>query len=142
MLAQVSDSGAGVIKAIICLSTIFGYPGDKHGGRSPTILYGRPVSATDMGIAHRTWPMGARVKVTNLRTHKVGYGVVLDRGNWGMRDSDGWFNSRKKKNRARAKALLREKGEGAYCACADITYGLARRIGHNGRERVRLERIR
>ena len=128
---------------MICLSTIFGYPGDRHGGRTPTVLYRRPVSSTDMGIAHRTWPMGAKIRITNLRTKKSAVGVVLDRGTWGMRDAKGWFNSRKPRNRARGKALFKKIGEKAYCGCVDVTYGLARLIGHNGaRERVRIELLK
>jgi hypothetical protein len=122
----------------VCLSTQFGHIGDGHGGRTPTIYYKRPVSKTDMGIAHRTWPIGAKIRITNLRTKKSAVGVVLDRGSYGMRDKKGWFNSRKKKNRARAKALKAKLGEKAYRGCADITYGLAAKIGHNGMERVRI----
>jgi len=115
---------------MICLSTIFGMPGDKHGGRSPTVLYKRPVSATDMGIAHRTWPMGSRIRITNLRTKKSATGVVLDRGPYGKTDATGWFNARKQRKRA-----------GKYRGCADLTPALARAIGHDGFDRVRIEKI-
>ena len=121
-----------MIKAIICLSTIFGYPGDGHGGRSPTVLYKRPVSATDMGIAHRTWPMGARIRVTNLRTKLSAEGVVLDRGPWGKLDKDGrWFNSRRHRGRL-----------GKFRGCADLTPAIAKAIGHDGLDRVRIDLLR
>lgn len=121
-----------------CSATSFGQPGDKHGGRTPTLLYNRPVGPNDMGIAHRTWPLGARIKITNVKTNKTAFGVVLDRGTYGMRDENGWFNSKRKKNKNRAKSLLALRGEDAYCGCADITYGLAKRIGHTGRNKVTL----
>lgn len=121
-----------MIKAIICMSTIFGYPGDGHGGRTPTVLYGRPVSPSDMGIAHRTWPMGARIRITNLRTKLSSFGVILDRGPYGKLDKDGrWFNSRRYRSRA-----------GKYRGCADLTPALAKAIGHDGRDRVRLKLLR
>ena len=121
-----------MIKAIICMSTIFGQPGDGYGGRTPTVLYKRPVSVTDMGVAHRTWPMGASIRITNLRTKKSAYGVVLDRGPYGKVDADGkWFNSRRERNRI-----------GEYRGCADLTPALAKAIGHNGRDRVRITLIR
>ena len=118
-----------MLKTIICLSTIFGQPGDAYGGRTPTIYYKRPVSSTDMGIAHRTWPMGRRVRVTNLRTGRSVVGLVIDRGPWGKRDKAGnWFNSRRERKRV-----------GEYCGCADLTPALAEAIGHDGKDRVRLE---
>lgn len=122
-----------------CSATSFGQPGDKHGGRTPTLLYKRPVGPQDMGIAHRTWPMGARIKITHSKTGVSALGVVLDRGTWGMRDSKGWFNSRKTKNKRRGKQLYALIGEKAYCGCADITYGLAQVIGHRGRDLVTIE---
>lgn len=132
---------------VTCSATSFGRPGDKHGGRTPTLLYKRPVGPKDFGLAHRTWPLGARVKITNTRNGKSSIGVVLDRGTYGMRDSKGWFNSKKrfkskartKLNRLRAKKLLLEKGEAAYCGCGDLTYPTADKIGHRGRNEVELE---
>ena len=118
-----------MIKVMICISTIFGYPGDGHGGRTPTVLYGRPVSPKDIGIAHRTWPMGAKIRITNLRTKLSANGVVLDRGPYGKLNKDGkWFNSRRHRDRL-----------GRYRGCADLTPALARLIKHDGKERVRIE---
>lgn len=112
----------------ICLSTQFGHAGDGYGGRSPTILYDRPVSKKDIGIAHRRWPIGSKVLVVNVRTGLEAEAVVLDRGPYGKVDDDGkWFNGRKKKNRER---------EGEYRGCADLTPRLARLIGHKGLDPV------
>lgn len=121
-----------MIRVIVCWSTIFGYPGDGHGGRTPTVLYKRPVSATDLGIAHRAWPMGARIRITNLRTKLSAEGVVLDRGPYGKVDKDGrWFNSRRHRSRI-----------GRYRGCADLTPALAKLIGHDGKDRVRVTLLR
>lgn len=129
-------------RTITCSATSFGQRGDKHGGRTPTLLYKRPVGPKDFGIAHRTWPLGARIKITNLRNGKSARGVVLDRGTYGMRDEEGWFNSKRKKHKRRAKRLLAKVGEDAYCGCADITYPLAKRIGHRGRNKVKITLLR
>ncbi len=132
-----------MVKLLICMSTFFGQPCDKHGGRSNTVLYGRPVEFADKGIAHRTWLMGAKIRITNLRTGLSEEGVVLDRGPYGMRDAEGWFNSRLPENAERAATLLEELGEEAYCGCADVVWGTAFRIGfgREGREEIRLERL-
>lgn len=128
-------------RTITCSATSFGQHGDKHGGRTSTLLYKRPVGPKDFGIAHRTWKLGSRIRITNLKNGKSAVGVVLDRGTYGMRDAKGWFNSKRKKNRRRAKKLLLEKGEAAYCGCADITYPLADAIGHKGRGKVKITRL-
>ncbi len=116
-----------------CFSTQFGHLGDGYGGRSPTVLTGKPVTDKDIGIAHRTWPMGARVHVRNLRTGKSWIGIVLDRGPYGKVTPDGkWFNGApmfRKRNRGRI---------GKFRGCADLTPALAKLIGHNGRDRVRI----
>jgi hypothetical protein len=113
-----------------CMATVFGYPGDKHGGRTSTLLYDRPVEPGDMGIAHRTWPIGTFIKITNVETKEAAFGVVLDRGPYGKVGPKGkWFNSRKERKR-----------KGKYRGCADVTPDLAAAIGHEGRTRVRIKR--
>lgn len=113
----------------ICLSTQFGHKGDGYGGRTPTVLYNRPVSSADVGIAHRSLPMGARVLVTNLRTGKSVVATVIDRGPWGKVDEKGnWFNGRKQRKR-----------KGRYRGCADLTPRLVQLLGHNKKELVKLE---
>lgn len=117
-----------VLKTMVCLATQFGHPGDGHGGRTPTILTKKPVTPSDIGIAHRTWPIGSVVLVANIRTNKSVLAVVIDRGPYGKLDAQGrWFNARKERSR-----------EGAYRGCADLTPRLAKLIGHNRKERVRL----
>ncbi len=127
-------------RPVTCDSTIFGFPGDRYGGRTPTVLTGKPVTPADIGIAHRTWKMGTLVHVTNKRTGLTATGIVLDRGPYGMIDENGWFNSRRE--RARAAALLKRKGQKAYRGCADLTPALAALIGHRGRDIIILRRAR
>jgi len=115
-----------------CMSTQFGHPGDGYGGRTPTVLYDRPVRPGDMGIAHRSWPMGAYIRIENLKTGQRSFGRVIDRGPYGKLDAEGnWFNARKKRNRV-----------GKYRGCADLTPSLARAIGHRGKTRVKITLFR
>lgn len=112
----------------VCLSTQFGHIGDGYGGRTPTIYYDRPVSAEDLGIAHRDFPIGSTVRVTNIRTGISQEVLVIDRGPYGKLDSNGkWFNGQKERNR-----------EGTYRGCADLTPRLARILRHNGKDTVRI----
>jgi len=122
-----------------CDSTIFGFKGDEYGGRSPTVLTGKPVTDADVGIAHRTWRMGTRVKIKNLRTGLVATGIVLDRGPYGMVDENGWFNSMLEKDRAKAR-ILKVGRRKAYRGCADITPSFAKKLGHIGRDKIKLWR--
>lgn len=85
-----------------------------------------------MGIAHRTWPIGGKVLITNLRTGKQARGLVIDRGPYGKLDSRGrWFNSRRERKR-----------QGKFRGCADLTPALAKAIQHNGLEMVQITLIR
>jgi hypothetical protein len=112
----------------VCMSTQFGHPGDGYGGRTPTLLHDRPVEPGDMGIAHRRWPIGSPIRIKNLETDQVSYGVVLDRGPYGKTDADGnWFNARRERER-----------DGTYRGCADLTPDLARAIGHKGKTKVKI----
>jgi hypothetical protein len=109
-----------------CQSTIFAYPGDKHDG-GPSRYLKRKVRPDDMGIAHRTLPLGTPVIV--CQNDSCAFGVVLDRGPYGMADEDGWFNAKLEPERARG---------GRYRGCADLTPALAEAINHDGFARVRL----
>jgi len=125
----------------VCMSTIFGFHGDRYGGRTPTVLTKKRVKPSDIGIAHRTWPMRTRVRLENIRTGLVAYGIVLDRGPYGMVDDKGWFNARREKERARNWTKIVGK-HAAYRGCADITPSLAKLLDHDGYDRIRLSRIR
>jgi hypothetical protein len=119
--------GAVETQSETCIATIFAQPGDKHaGGRSPWLR--RRVRPTDLGVAHRTHPLGSWVKVTNLRTGKSVRVRVIDRGPYGKLDARGrWFNGARHPRR-----------RGRFRGCVDLTPATARRIDHNGFERVRV----
>jgi hypothetical protein len=114
-----------------CLSTEFGFPGDKYGGRTDTVLWKRPVRPGDMGIAHRRWPMGSWVVVENLRTGLSVIAQVADRGPYGKLDPKGaWFNGARDRDRV-----------GEWRGCADLMPDVVDAIDHNGKDRVKLTRL-
>jgi len=111
------------IKVETCKSTIFAQPNDRYAGGKSRYL-GREVRPTDVGIAHRTLPLGATVFAWSPRTKKLGVGVVLDRGPYGAMYKKKW------------RIKKRPKGKGKWRGCADFTPGLARKIRHNGFEDI------
>lgn len=106
-----------------CVSTIFGTPGDKHAGGN-ALLLDRPVNGDDVGIAHRTLPLGSVVLVHNMRTNKSALGVVLDRGPYGAMHKGRWYVKK------------RRSDPGKWRGCADNTPAMADKIGHDGWDRV------
>lgn len=117
--------GLAVNTPEVCFASIFASPGDKlAGGRSPWLK--RLVKPSDLGIAHRTRPLGSMVDVINFRTGKIARVPVIDRGPYGKIDEKGrWFNG--------ARDLKRK---GRWRGCADLTPATAAKIGHNGYEPV------
>ena len=122
-----------------CIASQFAHKGDKLAGGVSRAL-GRRVLPTDHGIAHRRLPLNSWILVCNPRTSLCSLGTVLDRGPYGMVDAEGWFNSARAPERkaARIAAVGRRK---AYRGCVDLTPSIARGIGHNGFERVRVYRF-
>lgn len=108
-----------------CISTIFGTPRDKHAGGNAVFLK-RPVDDQDIGIAHRTLPLGKPIIVFNRRTRQASHGIILDRGPYGAMHEGKWFVKKYKHQ------------PGTYRGCADLTPRLARRVGHDSWDKVTL----
>lgn len=109
--------------AVVCNATIFGYKGDEHAGGSALFLK-RPVNNKDVGIAHRTLPLGSKVVVQNLRTKSISIATVVDRGPYGAVYEDTWV------------LKLKKADPGQWRGCVDLTPALARGIHHSGYEKV------
>jgi hypothetical protein len=111
-----------------CTASVFGYHGDKWGS-SATVFTGRPVRPTDIGIAHRTIPLGTLVVLEYRGRYVVA--TVIDRGPYGALDASGrWFIKR------------RRSEPGRWRGCVDLTPRAARLLGHGGWGKVRLWRTR
>lgn len=109
----------------VCTATEFGAPGDRWAG-GHALLLKRPVEPDDMGVAHRTLPLGSAVVVQSVATSKLAIGRVIDRGPYGAMVDGQWA------------IKLRRTDPGTWRACLDLTPRMARAIGHNGFARVRV----
>ena len=121
-----------------CSSTQFGYDGDVYaGGRAKHL--GRPVDPQhDIGIAHRTLPLGSLVllHVPDKETWVVA--VVIDRGPYGRIAKDGsWYNGASDWKRCGRNEKCYPKGS-RWNGCADLTPRAGRLLKHDGWERIEL----
>lgn len=109
-----------------CMATKFGYPGDKHAGGNALYLK-RPVNSRDVGIAHRTLPLGSWVLVSH--GDRAILAQVIDRGPYGAMHRGKW---RVKKRRSQP---------GRWRGCADLTSRAAELLEHDGWGRVKIWRV-
>lgn len=126
--------------AQICNGTVFASKGDEHaGGESPYLK--RMIEPSDLGIAHRRFPLGSRVSLTNLRTNQSTIVRVIDVGPFGMVDDTGkWRNGVERYRRAR-RAGKRIPRDG-WRACVDMTPATAKKIGADGMDPVFVRRVK
>jgi len=149
-------------KPEVCNSTIFGMEGDVLAGHKARLLR-RPVDPkTDMGIAHRSLPLGSLVVVEVPAKGTWAFAVVIDRGPYGrirpvgsecpedgrlLSDGRCWVNG------AHAYRKCREAGKNPFDqSCyykgsewrggVDTTPALANALKHDGWERVRVRRVK
>jgi len=125
--------------AQICNGTTFATIDDEHvGGDSPYL--NREILPTDLGIAHRRFPLGSKVELLNLRTNRSTVVRVIDRGPFGMVDDQGvWRNGVERFRKAlRAGKPIPRDG---WRACVDMTPATAKRIGADGFEPVLVRRV-
>ena len=149
-------------KPEVCTSTIFGMDGDGLAGGNARLLR-RPIDPeTDMGIAHRSLPLGSLVIVEIPAKQTWAFAVVIDRGPYGrvrpkgsecpedghlLPDGRCWTNG------AAAYRACRRAGKNPHdpsCyykgsrwrGAADLTPHLAEALKHDGWERVRIRVVR
>jgi hypothetical protein len=124
-----------------CNSTIFGTPEDYATGSAGTVAryLRRPVDeVNDIGIAHRTLPLGSLVYITVPKLKTQAIAVVIDRGPYGRRAKDGsWYNGA-----AEWRAGRKYSPGSRWNGCADLSPELARILQHDGWEKVKLWPIR
>lgn len=127
-----------------CVSTIFGTKGDKWAGGGALYL-GRPVDPQrDIGIAHRTLPVGSLVVLQNpLKPDKWVVATVVDRGPYGalLAPDEEPAESQTCRTRRDGKVwCVKKKRErpGKWRGCVDTTPKAAKLLEHNGFQRIRL----
>ncbi len=103
-----------------CVSTIFGYPGDRWAGGNALLLK-RPVNDSDFGVAHRTLPLGSKVLVCR---DTCALATVIDRGPYGAMHEGSWVLKRRKSD------------PGVWRGCLDTTPALAKALKHQGFDKV------
>lgn len=125
-----------------CISTIFGMKRDKWAGGNALYL-GRPIKPkVDVGIAHRTLPVGSLVLLQNpKKKFRWVVAQVLDRGPYGayLREgeepAEGQTCEEKKMGTWCVK--LRKSAPGEWRGCVDTTPKAAKLLGHNGYQRIK-----
>jgi len=130
-----------------CTATVFCTRGDKWcGGKSPYLK--RKVRPSDQGIAHRTLPVGTRVRITNPRTKLSTLATVVDRGPFGRVNRHGkWYSGaafyRRFLHAKRAiPATMASHRVDGWRGCVDMTARVGRAIKFSGKEVVLLEVVR
>lgn len=134
-----------------CTSTIFGQKGDKWAGGNALYL-GRPVDpARDIGVAHRTIPLGAKVMLLNPMNGLVVSATVIDRGPYGaIVNEEDLINStdpdipKSCSLRPGGKCWYvkkRRSWPGRWRGCLDITPMAAKLLGHSGKQVIHYRRV-
>ncbi len=142
------------------LATVY-FPGDGHSGKE--CADGAPFTKERCHVAHRTWPLGSRVRVCYRRTGRCALSYVGDRGPYGacrqgMRKrgfackKDGWFVKVKLR---RSEWITRTRGAtswtrhtedpgGQWRGILDMSRCVHRKIGggRSGMHTVTVERLR
>lgn len=129
-------------KARSCISTIFGMRGDKWAGGNALYL-GRPVKpSVDVGIAHRTLPVGSLVVLNNPKKDTWVVAQVIDRGPYGALLGDNEAPSPgqycKERKDGSIWCVKKKKSQaGKWRGCVDTTPKAAELLKHNGYQRIR-----
>lgn len=120
-----------------CNSTIFGYKGDEYAGGNALYLR-RPVDPEhDIGIAHRTLPLGSMVLLHVPKNNTWTAAVVIDRGPYGRTDAEGnWYNGAIEWKKGR-----RFRKGSRWNGCVDLTPKAAKLLKHDGWEKIVVYRI-
>lgn len=124
-------------------ATIFGTHGDKWAGGDALYL-GRPIRPEkDLGIAHRTLPVGSKVILQNAEhPEKWVVVTVVDRGPYGavLREGEKPLASQRCMARRDGRVwCVKKKKEqpGKWRGCVDTTPLAAKLIGHKGIQKVK-----
>lgn len=152
-------------KPEVCNSTIFGMEGDRLAGRNALLLR-RPVDPlTDMGVAHRSLPLGSLVIVEIPAKQTWAFAVVIDRGPYGRIRPEGsecpahgylrtngtcWTNGAYEYRECRNAYPQWKHWKDPRCyyedswwnGCLDLSPALANTLDHDGWARVRVRVVR
>ncbi len=92
------------------MASRFGDPGDRWAGgrlRCQRLMSPRAFRrALPYGVAHRTLPCGAELRIYDLRTGRASRAVVLDAGPWGAIHRGRWRVKRTEQEPGRWRGIL------------------------------------
>jgi rare lipoprotein A (peptidoglycan hydrolase) len=123
LLALLGDASLGFDRG---LATRYGDPGDRLGQQRLSCTNKRMLPG-QLVCAHRTLPCGSVVVLENPRNGQLALCQVLDRGPFGAILPDGGWGVK-----------IRRSEPGAWRGLIDLSPAVAKALGHNGRERVRI----
>jgi hypothetical protein len=108
------------------LATRFGDPGDRLAGRHLSCTH-QAMQPGQMACAHRTLPCGTTLLLENPRNGRFAVCQVLDRGPFGAIMPTGSWGVKMTRHQP-----------GNWRGILDLAPAVAKALGHNGRERIRV----
>lgn len=125
---------------------MYGTPGDKW-AQGKVIYTGRSVNLEDIGIAHRTLPIGSLVVLQNpLKPSKWVVAQVMDRGPYGALLGPGAIpqdgqTCRLRKDKRTWCVKKKRTDPGVWRGCMDLMPNTAKLLEHNTFQKVRYWRV-
>lgn len=133
-LAGTVPDGYTIAKTQHGLASVY-WPGDGHSGK--VCADGRPFTRERCHIAHRSWPLGRKVRVCSRKTGRCTVSFVGDRGPFGACDHKGI----RRNFTCRGKWLvkIRRRDPGTWRGIADLSKCVWKKIGGPGMQIIRLD---
>ena len=119
------------------LATVY-WPGDGHSGK--VCADGKPFTKERCHIAHRSWPMGSKVRVCSKKTRRCTITYIGDRGPFGACDDKGLRENFACRGRWTVKIHRRDPG--TWRGIADLSKCVWRKIGGPGLQVIQLELLK
>lgn len=126
-----------VVSKVIGVASAY-WPGDGMSG--DTCADGKPFTKERCHIAHRTWPLGSKVRVCSVSTKKCAFSFVGDRGPFGACDERGMGKGHVCKGKWRVK--IHKSDPGVWRGVVDMSKCVSDKIGGKGLRMVIVERLR
>jgi hypothetical protein len=117
------------------------WAGDRFTSHKALCADGTPVTVERCHIAHRSWPLGSKVRVCSRKTGRCALSFVGDRGPFGACNHQG-MNPRTFSCRGRWLVKIRRSDPGVWRGIADLSRCVWKKIGGPGMQRIRLDLLK
>lgn len=147
-LAGTVPDGYTIAKTQRGMVTVY-WPGDGHSGK--TCADGKPFTRTRCHIAHRSWPLGSKVRVCSRKTGRCTISFVGDRGPFGACDHLGMATRTTRRNGkvyykwacfGKWRVKIRRSDPGTWRGIADLSKCVWKKIGGPGMQDIRLDLLK